>query len=132
MNLSKTACLRLGLVPAAILTAFGALAQTSTGSGSNVGGAPAPDAPNALERVTVSATKRLTFVQDTPLAVTALTQKDLERGQVKDLSSMLATRAASTSSCAGSARPTTPSWAIRPWPSMWTASTRRGRRARRC
>lgn len=90
MNVSKTACLRLGLVPAAILTAFGALAQTSTDSGSPVGGASAPDAPTALERVTVSATKRLTFVQDTPLAVTALTQKDLERGQVKDLSTMQA------------------------------------------
>ncbi len=43
-----------------------------------------------LERVVVTATKRLTTVQDTPLAVTAVSMKDLEKAQVKDLSSMQA------------------------------------------
>ncbi|HYX38438.1 MAG TPA: TonB-dependent receptor [Oligoflexus sp.] len=54
----------------------------------------APDAkektpdPESNERVSVTATKRSTLVQDTPLAVTAVTQRDLDRAQVKDLSSL--------------------------------------------
>ncbi|WP_141733454.1 TonB-dependent receptor [Oligoflexus tunisiensis] len=44
--------------------------------------------PEATERVSVTATKRSTLVQDTPLAVTAVTQRDLDRAQVKDLSSL--------------------------------------------
>ncbi len=44
--------------------------------------------PEVNERVSVTATKRSTLVQDTPLAVTAVTQRDLDRAQVKDLSSL--------------------------------------------
>lgn len=51
------------------------------------GGTAAQDTA-ATETITVTATKRLTTVQDTPLAVTAISQKDLERAQVKDLSTM--------------------------------------------
>ncbi|WP_349740632.1 TonB-dependent receptor [Roseateles cavernae] len=82
MIANKTACLRLALVPAAILAGFGASGQAMAQSST--------EAPTALERVTVSATKRLTFVQDTPLAVTALTQKELDRAGVKDLLTMQA------------------------------------------
>ena len=87
MKFSKTAVagVRLALVPVAVLSGAGVLAQTSDGK------AAAPDAgPTTLERVTVNATKRLTFVQDTPLAVSAFTQKDLERSGAKDLSTMQA------------------------------------------
>lgn len=81
MMLSKTAVasLRLGLVPVAVLSGAGVLAQTGGDA-----------APTALERVSVTATKRQTFVQDTPLAVSAFTQKDLERAGAKDLSTMQA------------------------------------------
>ncbi|MFZ2986671.1 TonB-dependent receptor [Ideonella sp.] len=47
-----------------------------------------PPADGGVERVTITATKRLTFVQDTPLAVTAFSQKDLDKAQVKDLTSL--------------------------------------------
>jgi iron complex outermembrane receptor protein len=40
------------------------------------------------QRVTVTATKRLTAVQDTPLAVTAFSGRDLEKAQVKDLTTL--------------------------------------------
>jgi iron complex outermembrane receptor protein len=59
----------------ALLAGTPALAQTTT-----------PDADS--QRVTVTATKRLTTVQDTPLAVTAFSQRDLDKAQVKDLSTL--------------------------------------------
>ncbi len=45
-------------------------------------------AGDGVERVTITATKRQTFVQDTPLAVSAFSQKDLENANVKDLGSL--------------------------------------------
>lgn len=69
------------LVPVAVLSGAGVLAQDKPGSDAQGDGA---------ERITVTATKRLTLVQDTPLAVTAFSGKDLEKAQVKDLSTMQA------------------------------------------
>ena len=48
------------------------------------------DKEQELERVTVTATKRVTTVQDTPLAVTAISGRDLDKAQAKDLSSIQA------------------------------------------
>jgi iron complex outermembrane receptor protein len=45
------------------------------------------EAPN---RVIITATKRLTTVQDTPLAVTAISMRDLDKAQARDLSSITA------------------------------------------
>ena len=64
----------------ALLAAAPALAQTS----------PAPAEGGDTQRVTVTATKRQTTVQDTPLAVTAFGQRDLDKAQVKDLSTLQA------------------------------------------
>lgn len=47
----------------------------------------APDAADT-QRVTVTATKRQTTVQDTPLAVSAFSQRELDKAQVKDLSTL--------------------------------------------
>jgi iron complex outermembrane recepter protein len=47
-------------------------------------------AAEQIEQITVTATKRQTLLQDTPLAVTAVTQKELDRAQVKDLTTMQA------------------------------------------
>ena len=75
----------LGLIPAAVLAMLASLpaaAQTQ----------PTPQAAKegdpAEQRITVTATKRLTTVQDTPLAVTAFSQRDLEKSQVKDLTTL--------------------------------------------
>ncbi|MBP6898780.1 MAG: TonB-dependent receptor [Burkholderiaceae bacterium] len=59
----------------ALLAAAPALSQTGGGD---------------TQRVTVTATKRQTMVQDTPLAVSAFGQRDLDKAQVKDLSSLQA------------------------------------------
>ena len=41
-----------------------------------------------IEKITVTATKRQTLLQDTPLAVTAITQRELDRAQVKDITTL--------------------------------------------
>jgi iron complex outermembrane receptor protein len=46
--------------------------------------------PEQLDKVIVTTTKRLTTVQDTPLAVTAIGAKDLEKAQVKDITTLQA------------------------------------------
>ena len=61
-----------------LLAAAPALAQSGAGSDADA------------QRVTVTATKRLTTVQDTPLAVTAFSQRELDKAQVKDLSTLQA------------------------------------------
>ncbi|HEX5687300.1 MAG TPA: TonB-dependent receptor [Ideonella sp.] len=71
------------LVPVAVLSGAGVMAQDKPV-------ADAPPASSAVEQITVTATKRLTLVQDTPLAVSAFSAKDLEKAQVKDLSTMQA------------------------------------------
>jgi iron complex outermembrane recepter protein len=45
---------------------------------------------DGTQRVVVTATKRLTTVQDTPLAVTAISMRDLDKAQARDLSSIQA------------------------------------------
>lgn len=47
-------------------------------------------AQDSSETITITATKRQTQVQDTPLAVTAYSQRELEKAQVKDLATMQA------------------------------------------
>jgi iron complex outermembrane receptor protein len=76
--------LPLGAIPAAallLLASMTTLAQDKPKEGEKEAEA---------QRVTVTATKRLTTVQDTPLAVTAFSQRDLEKAQVKDLTSLQA------------------------------------------
>jgi len=70
----------LGLVPMAMLTSGPVLAQEAPKDNA------AAEGP--VERVTVTATKRATFVQDTPLAVTAISGADLERAGVKDVTTL--------------------------------------------
>lgn len=69
------------LAPFAILSAGGAFAQQT---------APAPVQGEAdqMERIIVTATKRGTLLQDTPLAVTAYTQATLDNAGVNDLTSL--------------------------------------------
>jgi iron complex outermembrane receptor protein len=54
--------------------------------------APASAAAQAdtgqMDRIVVTATRRNTFVQETPLAVTAFNQDTLQNNQVKDLASL--------------------------------------------
>jgi iron complex outermembrane receptor protein len=54
----------------------------------------APAAPAAVddnvEKIIITATRRDTLVQDTPLAITAYTQDTLANNQVKDLATMTA------------------------------------------
>jgi iron complex outermembrane receptor protein len=72
--------LLLGIFPGLALALSSAQAQEDAGK--------KPEEEKETERVSVTATKRSTLVQDTPLAVTAVTQRDLDRAQVKDLSSL--------------------------------------------
>jgi len=72
----------IGAAVIALFAAAPAAAQTAAAS-------PAGDA-ESTQRVTVTATKRQTTVQDTPLAVTAFSQRDLDKAQVKDLSTLQA------------------------------------------
>lgn len=82
--ISKKHMVVASLVPVAVLAGAGVMAQTSPV-------APAAAAPEpAVEQITVTATKRLTLVQDTPLAISAFSGKELEKAQVKDLSGMQA------------------------------------------
>ena len=77
----------LGAVSAAalaLLASLPAFAQTATAP------AVASDDGAGAQRITITATKRLTTVQDTPLAVTAFSGRDLEKAQVKDLTSLQA------------------------------------------
>lgn len=52
--------------------------------------AQAQQSPEQLDKVIVTTTKRLTTVQDTPLAVTAIGAKDLDKAQVKDITTLQA------------------------------------------
>lgn len=72
----------IGAAVIALFAATPAAAQTAAASA-------AADA-EPTQRVTVTATKRQTTVQDTPLAVTAFSQRDLDKAQVKDLSTLQA------------------------------------------
>lgn len=86
MNQLKKTKLALALAPIMALLAQSAFAQ----------GAPAPAAPAAdaggeqIERITITATKRATLLQETPLAVTAYSQATLDNAGVKDLVSLQA------------------------------------------
>ncbi len=57
-------------------------------AGAPVAAQTAPVDTADSQRVTVTATKRQTMVQDTPLAVTAFSQRDLDKAQVKDLTTL--------------------------------------------
>ena len=63
-----------------------------TGGAAMAQQAPQPAAANGgdMEKIIVTATRRDTLVQDTPLAITAFTQDTLANNQVKDLASMTA------------------------------------------
>ncbi|WP_171160849.1 TonB-dependent receptor [Usitatibacter palustris] len=50
--------------------------------------APPELAVEQIEKVSITATKRQTLLQETPVAVTAVTQKELDRAQVKDLAGL--------------------------------------------
>ncbi|MES2076001.1 MAG: TonB-dependent receptor [Pseudomonadota bacterium] len=52
--------------------------------------AAAPAASDTVDRIVVTATRRNTFVQETPLAITAYSQDTLANNQVKDLASLTA------------------------------------------
>ncbi|MES2322934.1 MAG: TonB-dependent receptor [Pseudomonadota bacterium] len=67
------------LAPFAILSAGGAFAQQS---------APVQGESDQVERIVVTATKRATLLQDTPLAVTAFSQATLDNAGVVDLTSL--------------------------------------------
>lgn len=84
-----------GIAQLALFSSGAAMAQQAAGT------APAPEsatnaAPAArpamgatdMERIVITATRRDTLVQDTPLAVTAYTQDTLTNNQVKDLASL--------------------------------------------
>ncbi len=68
----------------ALLAATPVFAQTAPATPAAAPAANASEPP----RLTITATKRQTTVQDTALAVTAFGQADLDKAQVKDLSSL--------------------------------------------
>ena len=77
---------RLCTVPAAVLLLLAALPAAAQNATPTATAASAET--DAAQRITVTATKRQTAVQDTPLAVTAFGQRDLDKAQVKDLSTL--------------------------------------------
>ncbi|SHN39698.1 iron complex outermembrane recepter protein [Duganella sacchari] len=69
------------------------IAQMALATGAAYAQQASPDAPAAsddMEKIIVTATRRDTLVQDTPLAITAYTQDTLANNQVKDLATMTA------------------------------------------
>ncbi|MYM32407.1 TonB-dependent receptor [Duganella sp. CY15W] len=69
------------------------IAQMALAAGAAYAQQASPDAPAAsdnMEKIIVTATRRDTLVQDTPLAITAYTQDTLANNQVKDLATMTA------------------------------------------
>jgi len=61
--------------------------QADTAAPASAGAAQADT--GQMDRIVVTATRRNTFVQETPLAVTAFNQDTLQNNQVKDLASLL-------------------------------------------
>jgi iron complex outermembrane recepter protein len=70
------------------LTGGAAMAQQTASTASSSQAAPTNGGD--IEKIIVTATRRDTLVQDTPLAITAYTQDTLANNQVKDLASMTA------------------------------------------
>jgi iron complex outermembrane receptor protein len=66
-------------VVAALIAATAVQAQTA---------APAPADSSLIEEITVTATKRETNLQDTPIAISAFSQSSLDRQQVKDVTDL--------------------------------------------
>jgi iron complex outermembrane receptor protein len=66
-------------VVAALIAATAVQAQTA---------APAPADSSLIEEITVTATKRETNLQDTPIAISAFSQNSLDRQQVKDVTDL--------------------------------------------
>jgi iron complex outermembrane receptor protein len=72
------------------LLAGGATAQAQTAAApAPAASAAAPVADNALQEVTVTATKRSTSLQSTPLAVTALNANELDKAHVQTISDIV-------------------------------------------
>ncbi|GAB2838968.1 hypothetical protein GCM10027277_02390 [Pseudoduganella ginsengisoli] len=82
-SLAKTQ-MALAIAQLTLLASGAAMAQQAPAEG-----APAP-AAGEPERIVVTANRRASFVQDTPLAVTAFTQDTLANNQVKDLGTLTA------------------------------------------
>ena len=84
----KTRKLAFGMVPITVLTGGMALAQEkppATPPGTAAAARTEADgASGQLDKVTITTTKRATLLQETPLAVTAFSQRDLDKAQVKD------------------------------------------------
>jgi iron complex outermembrane recepter protein len=79
MNHFKKTTIALSLAQIAFVSSGTATAQT------------APAANNEkIDSIVVSATRRDTMLQETPLAITAFTQETLANNQVKDLASLMA------------------------------------------
>ncbi|MES3020330.1 MAG: TonB-dependent receptor [Pseudomonadota bacterium] len=73
------------LAPIALLSGGAALAQQAP---SATGAAPTEVQEQQMERIVVTATKRSTLLQETPIAVTAYSQVTLDNAGVKDLTSL--------------------------------------------
>ena len=84
--------LALGMVPITMLSGSMALAQEKpaapTAADKTAATAEADVAGGQLDKVTITTTKRATLLQETPLAVTAFSQRDLDKAQVRDLTSL--------------------------------------------
>lgn len=82
-HLKKTA-IALALANLVLASSISSAAETAAPA------APAaPAASDDPQRIVVSATRRDTMLQDTPLAITAYTQETLANNQVKDLASLV-------------------------------------------
>ncbi len=80
MKQFKKTSIALSLAQIAIFSSGTAMAQSAAPA--------APVANGDMERVMVTATRRDTLLQDTPLAISAYTQDTLANNQVKDLASL--------------------------------------------
>ena len=74
----------LGMLPITLLSSGMALAQDQTAPAS----VPTDAGSSQLDRVVITTTKRATLLQDTPQAVSAFSQKDLDKANVQDLTSL--------------------------------------------
>ena len=88
-NLKKTK-LALALAPIALLLAQSAHGQSTAAPAETAAKASADGTADQVDRIVITATKRATLLQDTPLAVTAYNQATLDNAGVKDLVSLQA------------------------------------------
>src|SRR5687767_2534697 len=89
-NVANTKAWVFGIASLALLSTGQVGAQEKKPEDKPASGNGQGVAVEQLEQITVTATKRVTALQDTPIAVTAITGRELENAQVKDITTLQA------------------------------------------